>query len=105
MWTTRGRSGTARCALLGGGGGRALIALSGGRVKPVALADLVDPTTGRIRTRLVDVHAEAYAVARDYMVRLELSDFDEPDLAQLAAQTNLSPKVFRGEQFLGRKRA
>jgi len=88
--------------LLGGGSG-ALIALSGGRVQPVALEDLVDPKTGRIRTRLVDVHAEAYAVARDYMTRLEIGDFDEPSLAQLAAQTNLSPDVFKKE-FLGRKR-
>jgi ATP-dependent phosphofructokinase / diphosphate-dependent phosphofructokinase len=89
--------------LLGGGSG-ALIALSGGRVQPVALEDLLDPQTGRIRTRLVDVHAEAYAVARDYMVRLEPSDFSEQQLAQLAAQTNLSPAVFQ-DQFLGRKRA
>jgi hypothetical protein len=89
--------------LLSGGSG-ALIALSGGRVQPVALENLLDPTTGRIRTRLVDVSAEAYAVARDYMVRLEPSDLEEPQLAQLAAQTNLSPGVFRA-QFLGKKHA
>ena len=61
--------------LLGGGSG-SLIALSGGRVEPVALQDLLDPDTGRIRTRLVDVGNEAYAVARDYMVRLERGDLD-----------------------------
>src|SRR5579863_2206009 len=72
-----------------------LIALSGGRVTPVKLEDLVDPTTGRIRTRLVDVRAEAYTVARDYMVRLEPEDVEEPQLSALAAQTNLAPGAFR----------
>jgi ATP-dependent phosphofructokinase / diphosphate-dependent phosphofructokinase len=88
--------------LLGGGSG-ALIAVSGGRVQPVALESLLDPKTGHIRTRSVDVHAEAYAVARDYMVRLEPRDFEEPQLAQLASQTNLPAPVFR-EQFMGRRR-
>ena len=80
--------------LLDGGSG-ALIALSGGRLSPVRLEDLVDPATRRIRTRLVDVSAEAYTVARDYMVRLERDDLSEPFLSTLAAQTNLSPAAFR----------
>ncbi|HTU68763.1 MAG TPA: diphosphate--fructose-6-phosphate 1-phosphotransferase [Candidatus Baltobacteraceae bacterium] len=83
--------------LLGGGSG-ALIALSGGRVQPVSLESLLDPATGRIRTRLVDVHAEAFAVARDYMVRLDKRDLEPPHVAQLAAQTNLDERAF-AEQF------
>ena len=79
--------------LLGGGSG-ALIALSGGRVHPVRLDELLDPSTGRIRTRLVDVSAEAYSVARDYMIRLEPSDFDEPQLSRLAATVGLSAGAF-----------
>jgi 6-phosphofructokinase len=78
------------------GGSGALIALSGGRVCPLSLEELLDPQTGRIRTRLVDSTTEAYRVARDYMVRLEPPDFAEPDkLAALAAQTNLSTQEFR----------
>ena len=83
--------------LLGGGSG-ALIALSGGHVRPVALDELLDPVSGRIRTRSVDATSEAYHVARDYMVRLEPSDFEPPQLARLAAQTNLSPAAF-AERF------
>jgi 6-phosphofructokinase len=84
--------------LLAGGSG-ALIALSGGRVAPIRLEDLLDPQTGRIRTREVDLTTEAYRVARDYMVRLEPSDFSDMEtLVQLAAQTCLSPEQFR-EQF------
>jgi ATP-dependent phosphofructokinase / diphosphate-dependent phosphofructokinase len=78
------------------GGSGALIALEGGRVRPLDLADLLDPATGRIRTRQVDLTTEAYRVARDYMVYLDPADFsDDAKLAQLAAQTNLSPRQFR----------
>lgn len=76
------------------GGSGALIALSGGRVQPVRLDELIDPGTGRIRTRLVDVNTEAYRVARDNMIRLERSDFDGARLERVAAQTNLTPEEF-----------
>lgn len=83
--------------LLSGGSG-ALIALSGGRMHPLLLEDLLDPQTGRIRARAVDITTEAYHVARDYMVRLEPSDFAEAKLTTLAACTSLSPTAFR-ERF------
>lgn len=80
------------------GGSGALIALSGGRVTPITLEDLLDPSTGRIRTRQVDLTTEAYRVARDYMVRLEPSDFSDPArVARLAAQTNLGSGEFCGQ--------
>ncbi len=84
--------------LLNGGSG-ALIALRGGRVEPIRLEELIDPQTGRIRTRTVDVTTEAYHVARDNMVRLEPEDFESPRLEQIASQTNLSAQAFRA-QFL-----
>ncbi|MGA8534494.1 MAG: 6-phosphofructokinase [Candidatus Tumulicola sp.] len=77
------------------GGSGALIALSGGRVVPVRLEELLDPATGRIRTRLVDVTTEAYRVARDNMIRLEPHDFEGAALAGIAAQTKLAPEEFR----------
>jgi 6-phosphofructokinase len=80
------------------GGSGALIALEGGNVRPVFLETLLDPATGRIRTRQVDLTTEAYRVARDYMVYLEPSDFsDEAKLLALAAQTNLDPAQFRAQ--------
>jgi 6-phosphofructokinase len=84
--------------LLSGASG-ALIAMSGGRVTPVELASLLDPGTGRIRTRMVDVSTESYRVARSYMIRLEARDLEEPSLSRLAAYTNLSPEAFR-QRFL-----
>ena len=83
--------------LLSGGSG-ALIATTGGRITPVALEDLLDPKTGRVRVRTVNVTTESYQVARYYMIRLESWDLEEPSLSQLAALTNLSPQAFR-ERF------
>ncbi|MBV9102095.1 MAG: 6-phosphofructokinase [Candidatus Eremiobacteraeota bacterium] len=74
--------------LLGGGSG-ALVALAGGRIVPVTLAELVDPATGKIRTRLVDVTTESYQVARTYMIRLEPEDVREPHLSSLAAHAGI----------------
>ena len=79
------------------GGSGALIALRGGHVEPLALQELLDPATGRIRTRQVDMTSEAYRVARDYMVRLEPSDFEGERLEKLAAQTTLDTQTFRNE--------
>jgi 6-phosphofructokinase 1 len=79
--------------LLGGGSG-ALIALSGGRIVPVTLNEMLDPATGRIRIRMVDVTTESYEVARKYMIRLEDADFVEPRLSRLAAQTSLTSEEF-----------
>jgi 6-phosphofructokinase 1 len=84
--------GAVRYLLQGGSG--ALVALSGGRVKPVTLDELTDPATGRIRVRLVDVTTESYDVARKYMIRLEESDLAEPRLSRLSVQTSLTPDAF-----------
>jgi 6-phosphofructokinase len=84
--------------LMNGGSG-ALIAIAGGRVTPVDFEQLVDPASGRIRVRLVDVSTESYEVARSYMTRLEPWDFEEPALSHLAACVNLSAEAFK-KRFL-----
>jgi ATP-dependent phosphofructokinase / diphosphate-dependent phosphofructokinase len=84
--------GAVRYLLQGGSG--ALIALSGGHVTPVTLEELLDPATGRIRVRLVDVTTESYEVARKYMIRLEAADLIEPRLSRLCAQTSLGAQEF-----------
>ena len=86
-----------------GGGSGALIALSGGRVEPVKLADLLDPATGRIRTRQVDTSSQGYRVARDYMVRLEPPDFSNPErLAKLPHRRTSSPRSFAIDSNMSR---
>ena len=55
--------------------------------------------TGRVRTRMVEVDTESYHVARSYMIRLEMPDFEEPSVGALAAQTKLSAQEFK-DRFL-----
>ena len=81
-----------------GGGTDALISIQRGRVEPVPLATLMDAKTGRMRVRMVDVDSDRYRVLRDYMVRLERSDFEDgPRLAKLAAAAHLTPERLREE--------
>ncbi len=80
--------------LLEGGSG-ALIAITGGRVAPVELPQLLDPETGRIKVRFVDVSTESYRVARSYMIRLEPRDLKEPALSRIAVYTGLGAEDFR----------
>lgn len=74
----------------------AMVTLVNGNLVPVDFHDLIDPKTNRVRVRLVDVKSHLYQVARAYMIRLERSDLDDPEmLAKLAAQAKLSPEEFR----------
>ena len=90
--------------LLDGGEG-AIITVEGGEARPVPFAEALDPETGRGRQRFVDVDTESYRVARDYMVRLEAKDFEDPAwVARLAAAAGLEPDAFR-EHFADLRRA
>ena len=96
--STRARWATARCATCSAAAAARSSRSRGGRIAPVTLEEMLDPATGRIRVRLVDVTTESYEVARKYMIRLEEADLSEPRLSRLAAQTNLDPDVF-GARF------
>ena len=80
------------------GGTQAMVSIQSGRFVPIAFADMLDPKTGRARTRLVDVNSTRYHIARRYMVRLRKEDFQDAHLlAQLAATTGLSLNEFKKE--------
>src|SRR6185295_13720149 len=76
----------------------AIISDEAGRLKPLPFQQMIDPETKRMRPRKADVRGEVYEVARRYMIRLEPSDFEEPELAYVAAATGLSPEQF-SKQF------
>jgi 6-phosphofructokinase 1 len=58
---------------------------------------MINPKTGRMQPRKVDVDGEAYECARHYMIRLERSDFEDAKrLARLAATVGMSAEQFRG---------
>lgn len=77
------------------GGDQALISIQRGRFVPVLFDQIMDPVTGRMRIRMVDVASDRYTVARSYMLRLRKHDFtDKVELARLAHAANMKPAEF-----------
>ena len=80
------------------GGTSALVSLQDGRFKPIPFTSIMNPATGRMRIRMVDIESDRYKIARSYMLRLKRSDFDDPvELAKLAAVVHVTPERFRAE--------
>ena len=74
----------------------AVIAMVGGRLHPIPFDEMINPKTGRMQSRKVDVNGESYECARRYMIRLDRRDFSEPQrLAALAKAAGLSEDAFR----------
>jgi ATP-dependent phosphofructokinase / diphosphate-dependent phosphofructokinase len=81
-----------------GGGSAVMVSMQGGHFVPVPFRDLLDPSTGKTRVRLVDISSARYAIARRYMIRLRRDDFsDAHGLAKFAAAAHLSVQQFRDE--------
>ena len=78
------------------GGSGAMVSMQEGRFVPMPFNTLMDPETGRMRIRMVDIHSTMYAIARQYMIRLRHDDFDSPEVVdRLAAITDLDAQAFR----------
>jgi ATP-dependent phosphofructokinase / diphosphate-dependent phosphofructokinase len=74
----------------------AIISFVGGRMQPLPFDEMIDPNTKRMQVRKVNVDAEAYECARRYMIRLERSDFENPEqLAALGKVVKMTPAQFR----------
>jgi 6-phosphofructokinase 1 len=72
-----------------------LVCVDDGRLHVLSFDEIQDPVTGRIRARLVDTDSEHYNVAREYMIRLEARDLQDPKmLSKLAAVANMTPAEF-----------
>src|SRR4029450_10378822 len=61
------------------GGSNAMVTIQAGRLVPVPFGEMLDPETGRIRVRYVNVESEAYQTLAAYMVRLQGEDLEQPD--------------------------
>ncbi len=80
----------------GGGEPGAMITLQEGHMVPLPFGSFSDPETGRVRVREVDVSSSSYRVAREYMIRLDREDLDEPSkLEAIAKAAGTSPEAFR----------
>jgi 6-phosphofructokinase 1 len=74
----------------------AIISFIDGKMNPLPFDDMLDPKTGRMQNRKVNVDGEAYECACAYMIRLEREDFDDAkQLGKLAAVVNMTPELFR----------
>src|SRR5439155_110100 len=73
------------------GGSSAMVTIQAGRLVPIPFGLMVDPKTGKVRVRYVDVESEMYQTLSAYMIRLKPEDFTNPEaLAALAKAGNLS---------------
>ncbi len=80
------------------GGTNALVSIQQGRFKPVPFEQIMNPATGRMRVRMVDVGSDRYRIAYAYMLRLKRGDFEDAnELARLAETTGMSSEKFREE--------
>ncbi|MBU6409744.1 MAG: 6-phosphofructokinase, partial [Verrucomicrobia bacterium] len=74
----------------------AIISFVDGKMTPLPFEKMLNPKTGRMQTRQVNVEGEAYECACAYMIRLEPEDFrDAKQLAKLAAVVSMTPDQFR----------
>ena len=73
-----------------------MVTLQEGHMVPLPFGSFSDPETGRVRIRLVNVESSSYQVAREYMIRLDREDLEDPDkLRPIAAASGLTPEAFR----------
>jgi 6-phosphofructokinase 1 len=88
--------GYAAIRFLRSGGSDAMVSVQGGRMIPIPFTEIREPGTGRTRVRMVSVESNGYRVAREYMIRLEPEDFDDPAwVEKLARAGNMTAEEFR----------
>jgi ATP-dependent phosphofructokinase / diphosphate-dependent phosphofructokinase len=81
------------------GGTGAVVAMLQGSFQSVPFDTIMDPTTGRMRVRMVDITSDRYMIAYRYMLRLRKDDFDDSALlAGCARFMGISIDEFQ-EQF------
>jgi 6-phosphofructokinase 1 len=77
------------------GGSNAMVTIQAGRLVPIPFGLMLDPKTGRIRVRFVEVDSEMYQTLAAYMIRLRREDLEDPKmLAGLAKAGNMEPDAF-----------
>lgn len=78
------------------GGTAAMVSIQDGRFVPIPFNQMVDPVSGRAKVRMVDITAQSYQIARQYMIRLSEEDFRDPvALGRCAALAGLSLEAFQ----------
>jgi 6-phosphofructokinase len=77
-------------------GTAAMVSIQNGRFTPISFKQMVDPVSGRAKVRMVDITAQSYQIARQYMIRLSDEDLKDPvALGRYATIAGLSPEAFQ----------
>ncbi|MBN9419865.1 MAG: 6-phosphofructokinase [Candidatus Eremiobacteraeota bacterium] len=80
------------------GGSNAMITIQGDKIVPMQFEALKDPETGKTKVRMVDTESLSFKIAREYMIRLDKSDFEDEDkLRKIAQVTTMTPEQFKAE--------
>jgi len=80
------------------GGTESLVAMVNGHFQPIPFSQIMDPETGRMRVRMVNLESDRYRIARSYMIRLRQSDLDdELEMERLATVIGRTPDDFARE--------
>ncbi len=80
------------------GGTKALVAMVNGHFQPIPFDSIMDPATGRMRVRMVNLESDRYRIARSYMIRLRRSDLDdELEMQRLSSTVKQTPEQFQRE--------
>lgn len=79
------------------GGSDALITMHEQKLIPLSFKEIADAKTGKTKVRMVETHTESFEVARKYMIRLGIEDFngDEEWTGELAKAATLSVDDFK----------
>src|SRR5260370_2315237 len=71
----------------------AIISFVGGRMQPLPFDQMINPKTGRMQPRKVDVDSEAYQSARHYIILLDPPDLPNPQrLSRLPKTARITPE-------------
>ena len=74
----------------------AMITIQDQALVPLPFDAFTDPATGRPHVRLVDLNSTSYRVAREYMIRLERDDLEDPEkLGPIASAAAMESAEFR----------
>lgn len=74
----------------------AIVSFANGKLVPLQFEKMLNPQTGRMTVRKVNVDGESYECACHYMIRLEKDDFEDVmQLDKLAGTVSMTPEQFR----------
>lgn len=78
------------------GGTAAMVSIQDGQFVPMYFKDILDKETGKTRIRMVEIQSMSYAIAKQYMIRLEGKDLHKQSfLDEMCKISGMSEEAFK----------